>query len=97
MQVIQENKDISLEKVMSLKEFRVYTIKELASLYYPNLTSAYASRSFHHTIKNDPILYQGLIERGYRKKKRNLSPAQVSFIMTHLGTPREFYEIQLTK
>ncbi len=95
-----KNKTLSLEPnaqalpPMALEEFRVYSMKELACLYFPNQSAVYASRCFRKLLRDDPFLYEGLIDRGYRPRVRNLLPCQVSFLLEHLGTPREFYEVQ---
>ncbi len=76
-----------------IEEFRIYTIKELACLYFPKFQAGHASRCFRRLLKEDPLLYKGLEERGYRPRKRNLSPSQVGYLLEHLGTPNEFYEV----
>lgn len=84
----------TLHPPMALEEFRVYSMKELACLYFPKFNPVYASRTFRKLLRDDPFLYEGLLERGYRPRLRNLLPAQVSFLLEHLGTPKEFYEVQ---
>ncbi len=79
---------------MALEEFRVYSMKELACLYFPKFNPVYASRTFRKLLRDDPFLYEGLVERGYRPRSRNLLPSQISFLLEHLGTPKEFYEVQ---
>lgn len=77
----------------SAPEFRIYAVKELAVLYYPSVSPDYASRSFRRLLRTDPVIAAGLSERGFKARGRTLSPAQVRFLVDHLGTPEEFYEI----
>lgn len=79
---------------MPLPEFRIYSVKELAVLYYPTSSPLSACRSFRKLLRTDPLLRDGLAQRGFKAYGRNLSPAQVRFLLEHLGSPREFYEVQ---
>lgn len=80
----------------AFREFRVYSVKEVAVVYYPKVKVETACRSFRKLIRGDSLLYHGLCERGFRPYARTLSPAQVCFLMEHLGTPTEFHSINLT-
>lgn len=77
----------------SLSEFRVYSVKEVAVVYYPKVKVESACRSFRKLIRGDKWLYDGLCERGFKPYARTLSPAQIRFLLEHLGTPKEFYDI----
>lgn len=76
-----------------LTEFRVYTVKELAVVYYPKMAVETACRSFRKLIRGDGWLYAELCKRGFKPYARTLSPAQVRFLMEHLGSPSEFVDI----
>ncbi len=91
---IQQKGTEAMSVPMALEEFRIYSMKELACLYFPKLNSVYASRSFRKMLRDDPFIYEGLLDRGYRPRQRNLLPCQISFLLEQLGTPREFYEVQ---
>lgn len=72
--------------------FRCYGFKELAVLFYPDVAPRSASRSLRYLIHHDPELLTELSSRGYKPSCRRLSPAQVSCLLYHLGSPSEFYE-----
>lgn len=73
-------------------EFRIYSVKELAVLYYPTASAETASRSFRKLLRSDPLIYEGLAQRGFKRYARMLSPVQVRFLLDQLGSPQEFYE-----
>lgn len=73
--------------------FRCYGFKELAVLFYPDVTPRSASRSLRYLIHQDPELLSDLVHKGYKPACRKLSPAQVSCLLHHLGSPGEFYEV----
>lgn len=66
---------------------RVYTKKELACLYSPNLTSRCAIRTLTKWIKYNQELCQQLTDIGYTPRTRIFMPRQVSIIVSFLDTP----------
>lgn len=77
----------------ALTEFRIYSVKEVAVVYYPRVGVETACRSFRKLIRGDKWLYDGLCERGFKPYARTLSPAQICFLVEHLGSPSEFIDI----
>lgn len=73
--------------------FRCYGFKELAVLFYPDVTPRSASRSLRYLIQRDPELLADLTSKGYKSSCRQLSPAQVSCLLGYLGSPENFYEV----
>ncbi|GAD07764.1 DUF4248 domain-containing protein [Porphyromonas crevioricanis] len=72
-------------------DFRVYTFKELASIYYPDSSPCQASRNLSRFIHGDPALLAELEACGFYKGKHHLSPRMVSCIVRYMGVPAEFY------
>lgn len=66
---------------------RVYTKKELACLYNPDITPRCAIRRLTKWIKHNEELYQQLIATGYHPRTRTFTPRQVSIITHILDTP----------
>lgn len=77
----------------ALSEFRVYSFKEVAGIFFPNHDPRQASRNLNSLIKSDPLLYESLVAHGWRPGKRMLTPLQVGDFITYLGSPEEFREI----
>lgn len=65
----------------------IYSVKEVACLYYPQLTPLRASRRFRSMMRLDEELMQLLRSRGFREHQRLLSPAMLALIVEHLGPP----------
>lgn len=74
-------------------EFRVYSFRELAQLYYPHLRGPSASRALRSLIALDPKFCHEMRRRGFRPSQRHLAPYQIEVLLEQLGSPREFYEI----
>lgn len=77
----------------SLREFRVYSHKELAVMFFPHHNPRQASRSFTNLLHSDSELIEQLTLHGWKPGKRLLSPAQVGVIAQYLGHPELFVEI----
>lgn len=75
-------------------EFRVYTLKELAVLYYPHVQPYYASRCLRKLIDNDPELRNYCEEHGFHARQRHIPPSVVTHLLDCLGTPQAFLDIQ---
>lgn len=67
----------------------IYSVKEVACLYYPQLSPCRASRRFRAMMRLDEELMQLLRSRGFREHQRLLSPAMLALIIEHLGPPIE--------
>lgn len=65
----------------------VLTIKELGQMYFPNSTSKSAGTQLVRWIKYNKYLWQELIEAGYSKGQRLMTPRQVGLIFQYLGEP----------
>ena len=66
---------------------RSYGLKELATLYSPNIAPASASTRLKHWIMTTPALLNRLIQASYRPNARILSPRQVDIILDEFGEP----------
>lgn len=75
-------------------EFRVYSFRELASLYFPHYQPSSASRALRQLITHDALFKRQLQRRGFSLTRCTISPYQIEIVLQQLGTPREFYEIQ---
>lgn len=75
-------------------EFRVYSFRELASLYFPHYQPSSASRALRQLITHGALFKRQLQRRGFSLTRRKISPYQIEVVLQQLGTPREFYEIQ---
>lgn len=76
-----------------ISQFRVYSVKEISTKYYPLLQPNSATRSLTRVIWGDSELLRKLQSCGYKKGIRNLTPAMVKHIASYLGTPSEFRSI----
>lgn len=68
-------------------EQKAYSWKELAILYAPGITPHSASRRLTHWVVINKKLYDRLIQSGWSKGFRVLSPLQVGIIVDFLGEP----------
>jgi hypothetical protein len=71
------------------KEFviRSYGFGELALLYFANSSKKSAATQLGRWIAGNEKLRMNLIENGYKKGSRILTPKQVEVIINHLGKP----------
>lgn len=71
------------------KAFQIHTyqFRELALQYFPTSTPNTASRAFRKMIDACRGLPEAMHEKGFRPKRRLLSPAIVATIVEHLGEP----------
>jgi hypothetical protein len=71
------------------KEFviRSYSYCELAMLYFPNSTKKSASAQLGRWIRQNQRLLDNLVELGFRKGKRILTPKQIDVLINFLGAP----------
>jgi len=65
----------------------MYTHKELALLYFPDITPQSASSQLTRWIRRDPDLMDELIQAGYIKQQRMFTPRQLEILLDHLGYP----------
>lgn len=66
---------------------RIFRFSELALLYFPDTSKAYACRLLRTSIQKSSILSAKLIEAEHKKYAKILTPKQVSIIVSHLGEP----------
>lgn len=66
---------------------RAYGIKELAVLYFPNITPASASKRLKQWIVDSPELLEKLGLTGYYVCQRIVSPLQKDLIVDAFGSP----------
>lgn len=67
---------------------KVYSIKELATFYFPHYTSASASCHLKRWMKKEPLFSQ-LKGAGYEPGQQVLTPKQVRLIVDHVDYPEE--------
>lgn len=70
-----------------MKTNRIYSHKELAALYFPDILPESASTQLSRWIHRDEELWNELRHAGYTKKQRLYTPRQVAILMDHLGDP----------
>lgn len=68
-------------------EIRTYGFTELAILYNPTLQPCSAANALKRWIKYNPKLSTALVEAGWRKGVRKLTPLQCEQIVRFLGEP----------
>ena len=68
-------------------QYRTYGLKELATLYFPDITPASASTRLKKWIMTTPELLARLQKASYRPAARLLSPRQVQIITQEFGEP----------
>lgn len=73
--------------------FRVYVMKELAIMYFPDERADLACRHLRLLIRKDPLLQADLTALGIRPRQRLIPPSAVEVLLRHLGTPEEFYAL----
>lgn len=66
---------------------RCYGLKELAALYFPNITPRSASTRLKKWIMTTPKLLERLEETNYKPTARILTPRQVTLILDEFGEP----------
>ena len=64
-----------------------YTKKELALLYFPTATPHVAVNRLMSWISRCKPLHDALLDQGYRKTTKWLSPREVKLITEYLGEP----------
>lgn len=74
---------------MEINEFKIrsYGWQELGMLYGPNLTKESAGRRLTTWVNKHEELRNTLIDKGWRKGARVLTPVQVGVIVSFLGEP----------
>ena len=77
-----------------LKKTNIDTMKkefvskqDLGVAYFPDTDSRYARQKLCEIIHDDHKLMARLVETGYRKKSKFLSPIQLDLIFERLGKP----------
>jgi hypothetical protein len=70
-------------------EFRIrtYGFGELAQLYMPNISSKSASARLRAWIERNEVLHFELLETGFKKGLRTLTPEQVRLLVRFIGEP----------
>ncbi|MCM0275910.1 DUF4248 domain-containing protein [Bacteroides fragilis] len=68
-------------------ENRAYGIKELAVLYFPNISPASASKRLKQWICESPELLTQLNTTNYHLYQRIISPLQTSMVIAAFGSP----------
>jgi hypothetical protein len=70
-------------------EFRIrtYGFGELAQLYMPNISSKSASARLRAWIERNEVLHCELLETGFKKGLRTLTPEQVRLVVRFIGEP----------
>lgn len=64
-----------------------YTIKTLASAYYPWLCPDSASQRLRRMLKSAPDVLNDLHRAGFHPRQRNLTQRQLQIIFDYLGIP----------
>jgi len=68
---------------------KTYSHKEIASVYFPELSPQSASRRLSYWIDRDEELFTQLKRTGYLKRQRFFTPRQIELLFEHLGKPGE--------
>lgn len=68
-------------------KIRSYSWQELAILYGPELTKESATKRLAQWVRRNVRLHEGLINAGWMKGTRVLTPVQVEIIVHYLGEP----------
>lgn len=66
---------------------RSYGCQELARLYNPHVTGAWAWRILRHWIERNEELRMALLHAGWRKGDKMFTPKMVELIVEYLGEP----------
>jgi hypothetical protein len=66
---------------------RVYSKKELASMYFPGVSEATATRHLMRWIRKREDLYRELQELGYKERDHLFTGKQVECIFYYLSEP----------
>lgn len=76
-------------KLSEEPEFRIrtYGFGELAQEYLPGIHPSSASRRLNAWINRNQKLVESLRAKGYKRKDKTLTPAQVELIVEYLGRP----------
>ena len=73
--------------VMTTFPIQPYTKKELALLYFPSATPHVAVNHLMSWIRRCKPIHDALVDQGYRKTTKWLSPREVKLITEYLGEP----------
>ena len=73
--------------LMTTFTIQPYTKKELALLYFPSATPHVAVNHLMSWIRRCKPLHDALVDQGYRKTTKWLSPHEVKLITEYLGEP----------
>lgn len=69
-------------------QFRSYSKKELALMYFPKSTNPHAAvNQLISWIKGCKPLYDELQSMGYNKMRKYFTPREVRSVIAHLGEP----------
>jgi hypothetical protein len=66
---------------------RAYGYGELAQLYFPNISKQSATVQFRRWIVVNEKLQEALIDSGFKKFQKLLTPKQVDIITKFIGEP----------
>lgn len=66
---------------------RPATQKELALMFFPDLSPQAARRNLTMMIRNNPRLVEELEKTGYNSRDRYITPRQYELIITAFGQP----------
>lgn len=64
-----------------------YGFKELAALYFPDIAPASASIRLKQWIITTESVYSALLDTGYKRTNRILTPRQCDIIINGFGSP----------
>lgn len=65
----------------------IYSVAEVALLFFPESLPQNALRRFRYLLKGDPALWQALTEARFRSHQRMFTPMQYEIIVRFLGEP----------
>ena len=65
----------------------VYTVKELALMYFPGSTPRSATTQLRRWVVRNEDLHEALRAAGYRSMQRIYTPRQVMILLYFLGEP----------
>lgn len=70
---------------------RMYSHKELAVMYYPNIQPRSASAQFGRWMRKNEDLMSELVKAGFYVGQRVYSPRQIEVLIVHIGIPDGFF------
>lgn len=74
---------------MEINEFKIrsYGWQELGMLYGPDLTKQSAGKRLTAWVNKNSVLLNALMDKGWAKGAKILTPVQVEVIVQYLGEP----------